>query len=93
VSEADGKNVTTIEGLATGDVLHPVQKAFLTEEAFQCAYCTSGMIMAAVSLLTKKPNPSEADVVEGMNGNVCRCCTYPRIVKAVRRAAAELAQR
>jgi len=84
------KQVLTIEGLATGDRLHPVQEAFLEEGAMQCAYCTSGMIMAAVSLLRRKANPSEAEVVDGMDGNICRCGTHPRIVAAVRKAAKAL---
>ncbi|HEY2584576.1 MAG TPA: (2Fe-2S)-binding protein [Tepidisphaeraceae bacterium] len=83
----DGKQITTIEGLAKGETLHPVQQAFLEEGAFQCAYCTSGMIMAAAALLNEKPNPTDADIRAGMNGNICRCCTYVRIENAVRRAA------
>ena len=85
--------ITTIEGLESkgeGDAngrLHPVQQAFLDEGAFQCAYCTSGMILAAVSFLKENPHPSNAEIVRGMNGNICRCGTYPRIVAAVRRAA------
>ncbi len=82
------KAVTTIEGLAQGQHLHPVQQAFLKEEAMQCAYCTSGMIMSAVSLLNSKHNPSETEILEFMQGNICRCGTYPRIVAAIRRAAA-----
>ncbi|HTQ38649.1 MAG TPA: (2Fe-2S)-binding protein [Pirellulales bacterium] len=81
------KTVQTIEGLAEGDKLHPVQEAFLEENAFQCAYCTSGMIMAAVALLNDKPHPTEAEIVAGMNRNICRCCSYPKISNAVRRAA------
>ena len=92
VSEVEGKSVTTIEGLATGDKLHPMQQAFLDESAFQCAYCTSGMIIAGVALLNRKPDPTDAEIIDGMNGNVCRCCAYPRIIKAVRRAV-ELARR
>lgn len=87
VTAADGKSVTTIEGLARGDSLHPVQEAFLEEGAMQCAYCTSGMILAAVALLREKADPTEEEIVEGMNGNLCRCNGYPRILKAVRRAA------
>jgi aerobic-type carbon monoxide dehydrogenase small subunit (CoxS/CutS family) len=79
--------IVTIEGLETNDHLHPVQQAFLDEGAFQCAYCTSGMILAAVSFLNENPHPSDAEIVRGMNGNICRCGTYPRIVAAVRRAA------
>lgn len=87
VSKADGTTVVTIEGLAAGDALHPVQEAFLQEGAFQCGYCTSGMIVAAAALLAEKPNPTDADIVAGMNRNVCRCCSYPKIIEAVRRAA------
>jgi len=87
LSVAVGRNVTTIEGLAKGDALHPVQQAFLREEAFQCGYCTSGMIVSAVELLSTSPNPSDAQIREAMQGNICRCGTYPRIVAAVRDAA------
>jgi aerobic-type carbon monoxide dehydrogenase small subunit (CoxS/CutS family) len=81
------KAITTIEALADGDRLHPVQTAFLETEAFQCGYCTSGMIMATVGLLKTNPNPTDADVARLMDRSVCRCGTYPRIVKAVRLAA------
>src|SRR6201984_3430496 len=81
------KKITTIEGLATADRLHPLQQAFLDEGAMQCAYCTSGMIMTAVALLNKTPDPSDNQIVEFMEGNICRCGTYPRIVRAIRRAA------
>jgi nicotinate dehydrogenase subunit A len=84
------KQITTIEGLAQGDQLHLVQEAFLTEGAMQCAYCTSGMIMSAVSLLRTNQHPSESDIVDFMDGNVCRCGTYSRIVKAIQRAAGVL---
>jgi nicotinate dehydrogenase subunit A len=84
------KRVTTIEGLAKGDQLHPLQEAFLEEEAMQCAYCTSGMIMSGAALLKANANPSEADIVTFMEGNVCRCGTHPRIVAAIRRAAKAL---
>ena len=84
------KKITTIEGLAIGDRLHPLQQAFLDEAAMQCAYCTSGMIMTAVALLKTKPNPSEAEIVEYMEGNVCRCGTYPRIVAAIAKGARAL---
>ena len=87
VSSVGAKAVTTIEALADGDRLHPVQQAFLDVEAFQCGYCTSGMVMAAVGLLKTNPNPSESDIVRMMDRSVCRCGTYPRIVKAVRLAA------
>jgi aerobic-type carbon monoxide dehydrogenase small subunit (CoxS/CutS family) len=85
--EADNKTILTIEGLAKGDVLHPAQEAFAAEEAMQCGYCTGGMIMAAVALLNEKPDPTDKEIVAGMNRNLCRCCTYPRILSAVRRAA------
>ena len=81
------KQITTIEGLAQGDRLHPVQEAFLEVGAMQCAYCTSGMILSAVALLNKSPNPQVSEIVDFMDGNVCRCGTYPRIVSAIQRAA------
>ena len=87
VKNVAGKSVTTIEGLSEGDTLHPVQQAFSDAEAYQCGYCTPGMIMATVALLKNKPRPTEAEVVTWMNGNLCRCCGYPRILKAVRLAA------
>jgi len=87
VASVGPKAITTIEALASGDRLHPVQQAFLDAEAFQCGYCTSGMVMATVGLLKTNPNPSEADIVRLMDGNVCRCGTNLRIVKAVRHAA------
>jgi aerobic-type carbon monoxide dehydrogenase small subunit (CoxS/CutS family) len=82
-----GSKIVTIEGLATSGKLHPLQQAFLEEEAFQCAFCTSGMIMSAHSVLTANPNPSDEDIIQYMDGNVCRCGTYPRILAAIRRAA------
>src|SRR3954451_19981074 len=87
VASVRAKAITTIEALATGERLHPVQQAFLEAEAFQCGYCTSGMVMAAVGLLKTNPNPSEQDNARLMDRSVCRCGTYPRIVKAVRLAA------
>ncbi len=84
---AVGKKITTIEGLEQNGRLHPVQEAFITEEAFQCAYCTPGMIMTTVGLLSTNANPTDDEIVRYMNGNVCRCGTYPRIVAAVRQAA------
>ena len=87
VADADGKAITTIEGLAHGDRLHPLQEAFLAEEAMQCAYCTSGMIMSAVGLLRTDPNPTETKIKEALDGNICRCGTHPRIIAAVQRAA------
>jgi aerobic-type carbon monoxide dehydrogenase small subunit (CoxS/CutS family) len=81
------KQITTIEGLAQGNQLHAVQQAFLDVGALQCGYCTSGMIMSAVALLKKNPSPSESQIVDFMDGNVCRCGTYPRIVSAIQKAA------
>lgn len=86
IGDVGQKSITTVEGLAKGDVLHPVQEAFMKEGAFQCGYCTSGMIMAAVALLAEKPAPSEAEVTGWMNTNVCRCCGYAKIHGAIRRA-------
>ncbi len=90
VTSADRKSVVTIEGLARGDALHPVQEAFLEEGALQCGYCTSGMILAAAALLRKTPDPTDAEIVAGMNGHLCRCNGYVKIVNAVRRAAASM---
>ena len=87
VSAAATKPVTTIEGLEKEGRLHPVQQAFLDAGAFQCAYCTSGMVMSSVGLLQTKPNPSEADIVQFLQGNVCRCGTHPRVIDAVQHAA------
>ena len=87
VAEAAGKKVTTIEGLEQGGRLHPVQAAFLDVEAFQCGYCTPGMIVSTVGLLQANPNPSDEDIVGHLTGNICRCGTYPRILAAVKRAA------
>ncbi len=82
-AQADGDEVTTIEGLADGDTLHPMQQAFHECHALQCGYCTPGMVMAAVSLLDEEPNADEAAVREGLEGNLCRCTGYHNIVKAV----------
>jgi aerobic-type carbon monoxide dehydrogenase small subunit (CoxS/CutS family) len=79
--------IITIEGLEHDGKLHPLQQAFIDADAMQCAYCTSGMIVAGAALLRENPHPSESDIVESMQGNICRCGTYPRIVAAVRRAA------
>ena len=87
VSQAAGKKITTIEGLEQNGHLHPVQQAFLTHEAFQCGYCTSGMIMATVALLRSSPTPGDEQITRALNGNVCRCGTYPRIMAAVKEAA------
>src|SRR5260221_8309955 len=80
------KPITTIEGLENNGALHPVQQAFLDAGAFQCAYCTSGMIMSSVSLLQANPHPSAEQIVQSLQGNICRCGTYPRIIEAVQRA-------
>ena len=82
-----GKRIVTIEGLAPEGRLHPVQQAFLDADALQCGYCTPGMILGAVALLARTPNPSEAEISSGMNGHICRCGTYPRVVRAIRSAA------
>jgi nicotinate dehydrogenase subunit A len=87
VGAVSQKQITTIEGLANGEHLHPVQQAFLEAGAMQCGYCTSGMIMSAVALLQRNPSPSEGEIVNFMDGNVCRCGTYPRIVSAIQKAA------
>ena len=87
VADAAGRSVTTIEGLARDDALHVVQEAFLEEGAMQCGYCTSGMILAAVALLGKTPQPTNEQIVSGMDGHLCRCNGYVKIVGAVRRAA------
>ena len=86
-AKADKKTIATIEGLAQGDQLHPVQAAFLAEQAMQCGYCTPGMIMTTVALLKKNPKPSDDDIVQALDGHLCRCCGYPKILAAVRRAA------
>jgi nicotinate dehydrogenase subunit A len=93
VSAANGKKITTIEGLARGNRLHPVQQSFLDVEAFQCGYCTPGMILSAVALLERTPHPTEKQIIAHMNGNVCRCGTYQRIVEAVQRAASSTSRR
>jgi carbon-monoxide dehydrogenase small subunit len=85
--QADRHDVTTIEGLASGAELHPVQQAFHEQHALQCGYCTPGMVMATVSLLDESPNPSEAEIREALEGNLCRCTGYQNIVKAIRTVA------
>ena len=87
VSSVANKEVTTIEGLEKNGKLHTVQEAFLTIDAFQCSYCASGMIMSAVALLKSNPSPGEDAIVKAMNGNICRCGTYPYIVKAIKLAS------
>lgn len=92
IEETQGHSVLTIEGLARGEKLHPVQQAFLEEAGFQCGYCTPGMIMNAVALLESKPNASEAEIAAWVNRNLCRCCGYVKIQDAVQRAQ-ELAKK
>jgi nicotinate dehydrogenase subunit A len=87
VGAVSQKQITTIEGLARGEQLHPVQEAFLEAGALQCGYCTSGMIMSAVALLKRTPQPKESEIIAFMDGNVCRCGTYARIVSAIQKAA------
>ena len=84
---AQAKRIVTIEGLGTGEALDPVQEAFLHADAMQCGYCTAGMIMGASALLKKTPHPSEAEIRHALQGNICRCGTYPRIIAAVQHAA------
>jgi aerobic-type carbon monoxide dehydrogenase small subunit (CoxS/CutS family) len=86
-AKADGSEVVTVEGLARGDALHPVQDAFLDEGAVQCGYCTPGMMISTVDLLSRNPDPSEAEIREALSGNLCRCTGYVKQVRAVRRAA------
>jgi isoquinoline 1-oxidoreductase alpha subunit len=88
VSTIGERRVTTIEGLAAAGTLHPLQQAFIDQGAMQCGYCTPGMIMAGVGLLAGNPDPSESEIRDGLAGNLCRCGTYPRIIAAVRAAAA-----
>lgn len=83
------KPITTIEGIGDGSALHPVQQAFLDAEAFQCGYCTPGMVMATIGLLKSTPNPTEQDIARLMDRNVCRCGTYPRIVAAIKNVASD----
>jgi len=82
--QAEQKKITTIEGLADGDELHPVQKAFKNNHALQCGFCTPGMVMSAVDLLEKKSNPSDEDIREWLEGNICRCTGYQNIIKAIK---------
>jgi aerobic-type carbon monoxide dehydrogenase small subunit (CoxS/CutS family) len=89
VSAADGKSITTIEGLAAGANLHRVQQAFIDAGAMQCGYCVPGMVLTTAALLKKNSNPQDADIIAALNGNLCRCCGYPNIWKAVRMAASE----
>lgn len=88
VTAAEGAAVQTIEGVGTETELDPVQQAFIDEEAMQCGYCVPGMILAAKALLARNAEPTDAEIAQGINGNICRCCGYPSILKAVKRAAA-----
>jgi aerobic-type carbon monoxide dehydrogenase small subunit (CoxS/CutS family) len=83
----EGQSITTVEGLASGDSLHPLQRAFIEHDALQCGYCTPGQLMAAVGLLSRRADPSEEEVRRAMSGNLCRCGTYPKIARAVQTAA------
>jgi aerobic-type carbon monoxide dehydrogenase small subunit (CoxS/CutS family) len=87
IATLENKTVTTIEGLAKGDGLHPLQQAFVEHDALQCGYCTPGMIMTATGLLNKKPSANEAEIIAGLDGNLCRCGAHKRILKAVRSVA------
>lgn len=89
--QCDGSSVTTIEGLATDGVLHPLQEGFWEEHGLQCGYCTPGFIMSAVDLLQQNPNPTEHEIRHGLEGNLCRCTGYHNIVRAVQYAAAKMA--
>jgi len=93
VSSAASKSITTIEGLEKDGVLDPVQQAFLDAGAFQCAYCTSGMVMGSVSLLRANPNPTTEQIVQALQGNICRCGTHPRIIEAIQRVAGKMQER
>jgi aerobic-type carbon monoxide dehydrogenase small subunit (CoxS/CutS family) len=93
VSAAATKFITTIEGLEQNGHLHPVQQAFLDAGAFQCAYCTSGMILSSVGLLSTNRNPTSAEIIQSLQGNICRCGTYPRIIEAVHQAAKSMQER
>jgi carbon-monoxide dehydrogenase small subunit len=88
--QADGHDVMTVEGLASGATLHPLQQGFWDQHGLQCGYCTPGMMLASVALLKHNPNPSEVDIREGLAGNLCRCTGYQNIVKAVQQAAGKL---
>jgi aerobic-type carbon monoxide dehydrogenase small subunit (CoxS/CutS family) len=87
VGQVKEKEITTIEGLAKGETLHPVQEAFLAEGAVQCGHCTSGMILSTMALLKDKPHPTEPEIIKWMDGHICRCCGYPKILKAIQRVA------
>jgi len=86
-AKVDGSQIITVEGLATGEILHPVQEAFLAEGAVQCGYCTPGMVISSVDLLSRNPDPTESEIREALSGNLCRCTGYVSQVRAVQRAA------
>ena len=90
LAAAGGKRITTIEGLARGERLHPLQEAFIEQDVPQCGYCQSGQVMSAAALLAKQRNPTDADIDEAMSGNICRCGTYQRIRAAIKQAAARM---
>jgi carbon-monoxide dehydrogenase small subunit len=90
--QADGHAITTVEGLAQGGALHPIQQAFWDQHGLQCGYCTPGMMLTAYALLEHNPEPSEAEIREGLSGNLCRCTGYQNIVKAVQQASAAMRQ-
>ncbi len=90
VASAQDRSMTTIEGLVSGEALHPVQEAFLAEGAIQCGYCTPGMVLKAVDLLDRYPNPTDEQIKAGMTGNICRCNGYTKIMQAIRRAARQM---
>ena len=93
VRAAEGRKIVTIEGLAGSGTLHPVQQAFLDEGAVQCGYCTAGMVLQTVALLDNHPKPTDAQIVDGLDRNLCRCCDYQRIMAAVHRAAAAVGKK
>jgi len=90
LDSVDGARIVTVEGLSQNGDLHPLQKAFMAHDAMQCGYCSSGMLMSAYGLLLKNPQPTRAEVVDGMDGNLCRCGTYTRIIEAVEAAARDM---
>ena len=91
--QADGRSVTTIEGLTDDGKLHPMQQAFWDQHGLQCGFCTPGMILSACQILQRNPNPTEAEIRQGLEGNLCRCTGYANIVKAVQQAASKMAER
>lgn len=92
IGDADKQSILTIEGLARGNKLHPVQQAFADEGAFQCGYCTAGMIMGTVALLEEIPKPTDTEILSRMNRHICRCCSYPKYLAAIHRAAGQTAK-